>query len=245
MDLNSVNNADINFYFDPLCPFAWMTSKWVRKVVARRDYTVDWRFISLRMINANVDYDSHFPADYEAGHIAGLRLLRVAARARAEYGRQAVGPLYEAIGTRAFDSETSASLGAVERGSREFVQPLLEQAGLPAALAGALDDSTWDDELRAETDEALALTGKDVGTPIIHFSPPEGTAFFGPVISRLPSDEEAVSLWDNVIGLAAFPGFAELKRSLRERPQLRSFGVHPGEAGLEEDWHAGSRRLKK
>jgi 2-hydroxychromene-2-carboxylate isomerase len=245
MEPGSVNHADINFYFDPLCPFAWMTSKWVRKVVAQRDYTVDWRFISLRMLNANVDYGSHFPAGYEAGHTAGLRLLRVAARARAEHGRSAVGPLYEAIGTRAFDSETSARLGAAERGSREFVKPLLERAGLPARLADALDDSAWDEELRAETDEALALTGKDVGTPIIHFSPPAGTAFFGPVISRLPSDEEAVALWDNVIGLASFPGFAELKRSLRERPQLRSFGVDPGETGIEEDWHGGSRRLKK
>ncbi|MDX6340404.1 MAG: hypothetical protein QOH87_542, partial [Trebonia sp.] len=154
MEPGSVNHADINFYFDPLCPFAWMTSKWVRKVVAQRDYTVDWRFISLRMLNANVDYGSHFPAGYEAGHTAGLRLRRVAARARAEHGRSAVGPLYEAIGTRAFDSETSARLGAAERGSREFVQPLLEQAGLPARLADALDDSTWDDEVRAETDEA-------------------------------------------------------------------------------------------
>ena len=240
-----MNDADINFYFDPLCPFAWMTSKWVRQVAAQRDYTVDWRFISLRMINARVDYDSHFPADYEAGHTAGLRLLRVAARARAEHGRHAVGPLYEAIGTRAFDSETAASLGAAERGTRGFVEPLLEQAGLPASLADALDDDSWDVELRAETEEALALTGKDVGTPIIHFSPPEGVAFFGPVISRLPGDEDAVALWDHVIGLAAFPGFAELKRSLRERPQLRSFGVRPGEVGTEEDWHAGSRRLKK
>ena len=240
-----MNNADINFYFDPLCPFAWMTSKWVRQVTAQRDYTVDWRFISLRMINADVDYDSHFPADYKAGHTAGLRLLRVAARARAEHGRQAVGPLYEAIGTQAFDSDAATTLGAEERGSREFVEPLLERAGLPAGLAGALDDASWDGELRAETDEALALTGKDVGTPIIHFGPPGGTAFFGPVISRLPSDEEAIRLWDHVVGLASFPGFAELKRSLRERPQLRSFGVNPGETGSQEDWHGGSRRLKK
>jgi hypothetical protein len=77
-----------------------MTSKWVRQVAAQRDYTVDWRFISLRMLNAEVDYDSHFPAGYEAGHTAGLRLLRVAARTRAEHGRRAVGPLNEAIGTR-------------------------------------------------------------------------------------------------------------------------------------------------
>ena len=240
-----MNDADINFYFDPLCPFAWMTSKWVRQVTAQRDYTVDWRFISLRMINADVDYDRHFPADYEAGHTAGLRLLRVAARARAEHGRPAVGPLYEAIGTQAFDSDAATTLGAEERGSREFVEPLLERAGLPAGLAGALDDASWDGELRAETDEALALTGKDVGTPIIHFGPPGGTAFFGPVISRLPSDEEAIRLWDHVLGLASFPGFAELKRSLRERPQLRSFGVNPGETGSQEDWHGGSRRLKK
>ena len=97
----------------------------------------------------------------------------------------------------------------------------------------------------AETDEALSLTGKDVGTPIIHFQPPDGVAFFGPVISRLPSHADAALLWDHVIGLAAFPGFAELKRSLRERPQLASFGVQPGHAGVQEDWHAGSRRQKK
>jgi hypothetical protein len=240
-----MTDADINFYFDPLCPFAWMTSKWVRKVVAQRAYTVDWRFISLRMLNAAVDYDSQFPAGYEAGHTAGLRLLRVTARVRAEYGRRAVGPLYEAIGTRAFDSSTSANLTPEERGSREFAESALEEAGLPAGLARALDDASWDGELRAETDEALALTGKDVGTPIIHFGPPDGTAFFGPVISRLPSDEDAVRLWDHVVGLASFPGFAELKRSLRERPQLRSFGVAPGETGIQEDWHGGSRRLKR
>jgi hypothetical protein len=116
---------------------------------------------------------------------------------------------------------------------------------LPASLAAALDDAGWDGELQAETGEALALTGKDVGTPIIHFGPPRGTAFFGPVISRLPAGEEAVRLWDHVVGLASFPGFAELKRSLRERPQLRSFGVNPGETGIQEDWHGGSRRLKK
>ena len=240
-----MNHADINFYFDPLCPFAWMTSKWVRQVAAQRDYTVDWRFISLRMLNAGVDYDSHFPAGYEAGDTAGLRLLRVAARTRTEHGRQAVGPLYEAIGTQAFDSAAAAALRPEQRGSREFVQPLLERAGLPDGLAGALDDPSWDGVLRAETDEALALAGKDVGTPVIHFGPPHGTAFFGPVISRLPSDQEAVQLWDHVVGLASFPGFAELKRSLRERPQLRSFGVNPGETGIQEDWHGGSRRLKK
>lgn len=235
--------ADAAFYFDPLCPFAWMTSKWVRLVAAERDYSVDWRFISLRLINADVDYDTHFPPGYEAGHTAGLRLLRVAAKARVEHGPEAIGPLYEALGTRAFDDPATATPGNdLDRGSRAFVEPALAAAGLPLALADALDDDSFDDVLRRETDEALSLTGRDVGTPIIQFSPPDGVAFFGPVISRLPDRESATRLWDYVVGLASFPGFAELKRSLRERPQLVSFGVDPAGVGVEEDWHGGSRR---
>jgi hypothetical protein len=237
--------ADINFYFDPLCPFAWMTSKWVRTVCRLREYRVDWRFIALRIINENVDYDSHFPPEYEAGHTAGLRLLRMIARARDEHGSDVVGPLYEAIGSRVFDAPDAAELGAAERGTRALVEPLLRQVGLPPDLADALDDASWDVPVRAETDEALGLTGKDVGTPIIHFQPPDGIAFFGPVISRLPAESDALRLWDHVVGLASFPGFAELKRSLRERPQLRSFGVADGEVGAQDDWHGGSRRLKK
>jgi len=238
--------ADLHFYFDPVCPFAWMTSKWVRMVAAQRNYRVDWRFISLRILNAHIDYGAHFPPEYEAGHTAGLRLLRVAARVRAEYGRAAIGPLYEAVGTRIFDTTRSVDpLSASDQGARHVLEPLLKSAGLPAELADALDDVSLDEVIRAETDEALALTGRDVGTPILHFQPPGGTAFFGPVISRLPSDEDAGALWDHVVGLASFPGFAELKRSLRERPQLVSFGVDPQAAGKEEDWHGGSRRTKK
>jgi hypothetical protein len=126
-----------------------------------------------------------------------------------------------------------------------MLEPLLRDAGLPTGLADALDDQTLDDEIRAETEEALALTGRDVGTPILHFQPPGGTALFGPVISRLPSADEAGELWDHVIALAAFPGFAEIKRSLRERPQLVSFGIDPESVGKEEDWQGGSRRTKK
>ncbi len=234
---------DINFYFDPVCPFAWMTSKWVRIVQAQRDYRVDWRFISLRLINAAVDYDSHFPVGYDAGHTAGLRLLRVAARLRAEQGRDAVGPLYASLGARVFDIAPAPDEPAGRHGTRAFLEPVLDELGLPLELADALEDESWDVEVRRETDEALSLTGKDVGTPIIHFRPPTGVAFFGPVISRLPSEEQAGPLWDNVIGLAGFGGFAELKRSLRERPQLASFGVDPDAVGQQEDWHGGSRRL--
>jgi hypothetical protein len=238
--------ADLHFYFDPVCPFAWLTSKWVRMVAAQRDYRVDWRFISLRILNANIDYASHFPPEYEAGHTAGLRLLRVAARVRAEHGRDAVGPLYEAIGTRIFDtSRTVDPLSSSDQGARHVLEPILASVSLPAGLADALDDTGLDDEIRAETEEALALTGRDVGTPILHFGPPAGTAFFGPVISRLPSEADAGALWDHVVGLASFPGFAEIKRSLRERPQLASFGVDPDAAAIQEDWHGGSRRTKK
>jgi 2-hydroxychromene-2-carboxylate isomerase len=236
-------DSDLHFYFDPVCPFAWMTSKWVRTVARQRDYSVDWRFVSLRLLNAHIDYESHFPPEYEAGHTAGLRLLRVAARARAEHGRAAVGPLYEAFGTLIFDAEPRSGDDAAWH--TEVLSAALPRAGLPVELAAAYDDEGWDVDIQAETDEALGLTGKDVGTPILHFEPPAGVAFFGPVISRVPSDADAVELWDHVVGLARFPGFSELKRSLRERPQLRAFGVEEGDVGIQEDWHAGSRRQKR
>lgn len=237
--------ADLRFYFDPVCPFAWMTSKWVRQVQAARDYEVDWRFISLRLVNAHVDYDAHFPPEYEAGHTAGLRLLRLAARVRDEHGQPAVANLYAALGAEIFDRNPVPDDTAARRGTAEFVAPVLDRLGLPAGLASALDETRWDALIQAETDEALAATGKDVGTPILHVDPPHGVAFFGPVISRLPSAEESVQLWDHVLGLARFPGFAELKRSLRELPQLRALGVGEDEVGVQEDWHAGSRRQKR
>jgi hypothetical protein len=197
-------------------------------VQAQRGYTVGWRFVSLRMINAAVDYDSHFPPGYEAGHTAGLKLLRVAARTRAELGRAAVGALYAALGARILDTPADSDQpDGGYRGTRAFLAPVPAGTGLRTELADALEDASFDAEIGRETDEALALTGKDVGTPIIQFQPPAGVAFSGPVIGRLPSAAEAVPLWDNVLGLASFPGFAELKRSLRERPQLRC-GSRPG-----------------
>ncbi|MCR6487864.1 hypothetical protein M8542_34065 [Amycolatopsis sp. OK19-0408] len=238
-------SSDITFYFDPICPFAWMTSKWIRLVQAQRDYTVDWRFISLRLINAHLDYDTHFPPEYPAQHTAGLRLLRVASAVREKHGREAIGPLYAAFGARIFEAGPDEGRTPGWQGTPDLAADALAEAGLPTSLADALDDTARDAEIQAESDEALSLTGRDVGTPIIHFEPPAGVAFFGPVISRLPDADQAGQLWDHVVGLARFPGFAELKRSLRERPQLPSFGVTAHEPGKTEDWHAGSRRLKK
>ncbi|MDN4171781.1 DsbA family protein [Nocardioides sp. SOB77] len=229
--------ADVRFWFDPVCPFAWLTSEWVREVQRQRGLAVEWRFISLRLLNKDVDYDAQFPPDYEAGHTAGLRLLRVCAQVREDHGPEAVARLYELLGRRIHDAEPT---GRETRGTAAYLAPVLAEAGLPAGLVAVLDDAARDAQLQAETDEALAITGKDVGTPIIAVA--DGPGFFGPVISRLPAPEDAARLWDHVVGLASFPGFAELKRSLRERPQLRSFGVEPDGAGVEDDWHAGSRR---
>ena len=237
--------ADLHFWFDPVCPFAWMTSKWVRMVADQRDYRVDWRFISLRLINRHVDYDAHFPPEYEAGHTAGLHLLRVAARARELHGPEAVDRFYAACGAFVFEQPPGARPLPERLEAGEVLPVVLADAGLPAELADALNDPSYDALLQAETDEALSRTGKDVGTPILHFRPPTGVAFFGPVISRLPSERDAVALWDHVVGLASFAGFAELKRSLRELPQLPALGVAADEVGVQEDWHGGSRRQKR
>ncbi len=233
--------ADLDFYFDPVCPFAWMTSKWVREVARQRDYDVEWRFISLRMVNVDVDYATHFPAGYERGHTAGLELLRVAAAVRHDHGGGAVGALYAGYGAELFDSAPGRRAD-LHRDPEGFVSPILARVGLPVGLAGAVSETAFDTEIRGETDRALALTGRDVGTPILHFQPPSGAALFGPVISRLPGPDDAVELWDHVVALARFGGFAELKRSLRETPQLRAFGVEEGQVGVEEEWQAGHRR---
>src|SRR3954447_11528601 len=128
-----MSDADLHFYFDPVCPFAWMTSKWVRSVVAQRSYHVDWRFISLRLINAHVDYAAHFPPEYEAGHTAGLRLLRVAARTRTEFGPEAEGRLYEVLGNRIFETPSTPDQPATgeRQGSSAFAAAALTDAGLP------------------------------------------------------------------------------------------------------------------
>ena len=236
--------SDLRFYFDPACPFAWMTSTWVRTVQEQRDYDVEWRFISLRKINDHLDYAEHFPPEYVAGHTSGLKLLRVAAAVREAEGNDGVARLYAAYGDAIWNGEKVDWTEHVDR-LEAWAQPVLRAAGLPEDLAAQVDNEAWDALITQESDEALALTGKDVGTPIIHVEPGAedgGVGFFGPVISRRPSAEEAVQLWDHVVGLARFPGFAELKRSLRETPQLRALGVEDAVVGVSEDWQAGRRR---
>lgn len=236
----SDSSYDIEFFWDPVCPFAWITSRWVAKLAAQRDFTVDWRFISLRLINKHKDYATEFPPEYEFSHTAGLRMLRVAAAIRDELGREALGPVVTAYGHSYWDLPQGS--GMRDRlSTTPHVVEVLETAGLPTRFADALDDTSWDELLDAESELALARTGRDVGTPIITFQPPDGLSFFGPVISRVPTDEEAGELWDAVTTLAKFPGFAEMKRSLRERPQLSILGG-VSDAPVHEDWQGGHRR---
>ena len=231
---------DIEFFWDPICPFSWITSRWVAKVAAQRDFQVDWRFISLRLINKDKDYATEVPPGYEEGHPAGLRVLRVAAAIRDELGRDALGPFVAAFGHSYWD-EAEGTVDAATLAQADHVETVLQTAGLPIHFADALDDDSWDAMIDAEGEMALQRTGRDVGTPLITFQPPDGLSFFGPVISRVPSDEEALELWDAVTKLAAFPGFAEMKRSMRERPQLNLLGG-VSDAPVQEDWQGGHRR---
>lgn len=235
---------DIEFFFDPVCPFAWITSRWIVKVQEQTDYSVDWRFIALRILNKDKDYATDFPPEYEHGHTAGLRMLRVCAAVRADIGSDPIGALYAELSSQAFDSEPNEEY-RLALGTVEMIEGALERAGLPTTYATAADDTSWDTVIEEETELALSRTGRDVGTPIITFQPPDGLSFFGPVISRVPDDADAVPLWNAVTTLAAFPGFAEMKRSLREKPQLRVFGTLENDQEDEpelEDWQGGARK---
>lgn len=231
---------DIEFFWDPVCPFAWITSRWVAKVAAQTDYKVDWRFISLRLLNKDKDYATEFPPEYEHGHTAGLRMLRVAAAIRTELGREPLGPLVAAYGESYWDKPKGSGMRS-HLSTTDHAIEVLTAAGLSTKFAEALDDESWDELLDAETELALSRTGRDVGTPIITFQPPDGLSFFGPVISRVPDDDEALKLWEAVTTLAAFPGFAEMKRSMREVPQLNILGGTSAEPA-KEDWTGGHRR---
>ncbi|HVM13514.1 MAG TPA: hypothetical protein VM287_04200 [Egibacteraceae bacterium] len=217
-----MSQIDLAFYFDPVCPFCWVTSQWVRKVQRQRQLSIDWRFVSLRMLNEEPGAYDDKPEGYPAAHHRGLEMLRVAAAARDAHGREVVPELYQSLGEAVWHAsppekpefeailEHSAQAGDLEA--------TLDQVGLPRDLAAAAHDPAWDAVIRAETEEALERAGGDVGTPVLSFAPPDGPAFFGPIISEIPPDEDAIKLWDAVETLAHWPSFAELKRGLRTFP---------------------------
>ena len=210
--------ADLQFYFDPVCPWAYITSRWVTEVQQQRGYDVSWKFISLFMINDERGYGEGNKAWRDA-HFAGLQALRVASAARAAAGNDAVASVYTALGKAIHVDKRRPEQ---EGGMPSLVGKVLSEAGLNPDWAKSADDELHDEVIRFETKTALEATGKDVGTPILIFNPgsPEQASFFGPVISKIPRGQDALRLWDAVVTIATTSGMAELKRSLRAAPSF-------------------------
>jgi DSBA-like thioredoxin domain len=202
---------DAEFFLDPICPWCWITSRWVTNVQTERQLDVGWRFIALKFVNENKN-DEH-SVRHRPGHQAGLQLLRILDAVGEREGNDAVGRLYTAFGTEwhvhGRREEGIADIAA-------FARECLDSAGLDESYAAHADDESHDAALRADTEEALARTGGDVGTPIITIG--AGTeaprSFFGPVMPKAPKGDEAVSLW-NAVATIAFSDVAELKRTQR------------------------------
>lgn len=212
--------ADLDFFWDPVCPFAWITSRWVLEVAGQRPLDVRWRPISLAIRNEGRYGDDEELAWKREGHAIGLALLRVAVAVDEASGNEAVGRLYTETGQILHLGGDFEAVKAA--GPRGVAEQALAGCGLPAELAAAADDESRDELIRSETQTALERAGDDTGTPVLTFGPPDGPSFFGPVISRVPRGPEAVEVWEAVETLARRRWFAELKRSLREPPQVAS-----------------------
>ena len=196
------SRASAEFWFDPLCPWAWMTSRWMGEVQQVRDVDVTWSVMSLSVLNEGRD----LPEQYRDLMDKGWGPVRVVIAARREHGDEIVKPLYDAIGTRIHHHEQDYDTA---------VAGALEELGLPAALADAATSDEYDEELRASHERGISLVGDDVGTPVIAV---DGVAFFGPVVTPAPKGEAAGRLWDGCVLVAGTPGFYELKRSRTQGP---------------------------
>jgi len=197
------NQAD--FWFDPVCPFAWITSRWIGEVEAVRDIKTAWHVMSLAVLNEGRDLEP----DYRKSMDNAWGPVRVIIAAKEQHGDHVIKPLYDAMGTQIHDG-----------GQKDFaivISKALAECGLPAGLAAVATSDGFDSQLRASHEEGISLVGQDVGTPVVAFN---GTAFFGPVLTRIPRDEQAGKLWDATVALASYPHFFEIKRSRTERPRF-------------------------
>jgi 2-hydroxychromene-2-carboxylate isomerase len=192
-----------DFWFDPMCPWAWMTSRWMLEVERLRPVDVRWHVMSLSYLNEDKDV----PEEYRAMLAAGWGPVRIVIAAQQQHGDEVVLPLYTALGTRFHLND--------EPKERATYVAALREAGLPESLADAAEDSSLDDAVRRSHHAGMDQVGMDVGTPVIST---EGVAFFGPVVSPAPKGEAAAQLWDGVRLVAGVDGFFELKRSRDRDP---------------------------
>ncbi|GGU86567.1 DSBA oxidoreductase [Streptomyces litmocidini] len=202
-----------DFYFDPLCPWAWMTSRWMLEVEQVRPVDVRWKVMSLAVLNENkLD---ELPVEYrEMLETQAWGPVRVVVAAQQLHGDEVVGKLYTALGTRFHNND--------EGPTREAIVGALKDVGLPEDLADYADKDTYDAELRASHEEGIEKVGQDVGTPVISVPGPTGdeVAFFGPVVTPTPRGEAAARLWDGTLLVASTPGFYEIKRTRTAAPSF-------------------------
>jgi hypothetical protein len=201
--MSSGDKASVEMWFDPICPWAWITSRWLMEVEQVRDIEVTWSVMSLSVLNEDRDLSPDYRSTMDQAW-APVRVIVAAARA---HGPSVIKPLYDAMGSR-------IHLGQ-EKEYRKVIAPALAECGLPADLARFADSQEVDADVRASHKKGIDLVGEDVGTPVVCAG---GVAFFGPVVTPAPKGEAAGQLWDGALLVAGTPGFFELKRTRTQSP---------------------------